>query len=547
MAVDGLILRHAVFILKKACPMKLQRITHISENEIVLSVRANQEKNNLLISCHSVHNRIQFTQRELTAASEPSAFVMLLRKHLDSAIITDVQQIRLDRIVDIAIQKRDDLGDIHNYHLYVELMGKYANLILVDEYGKILDALKRIPPYENNTRTLISGAHYELPLDRDKHNPFHVDTIPLEDNLTQVLDGISPLLEKEIRYRMQQGEAYVDIMNEIKNSDVLNLHQREDDFLAHLIELKHTLIKPIIYPFMEAYDRLYEEKENQERIKQHTGDLIKYVSREIRRYQKKLPKLENSLAEAKDSLKWKELADYVLAYGINTLSGTSELEVLDFETQEKRMIPLDPKVDGKTNAKKYYQKYHKGRIGVAYIEDQIYKTNAEIEYFQTLFEQLSLASIQDAIEIKEELMMAGYIPMRKSKKSKKQALAYIHLLSDQNKHIYIGKNNLQNDAITFKLAQKKDTWFHAKDYHGAHVILHDESADEFHIRLCAALAAYYSKARASSSVEVQYCLINQLKKIPGAKAGLVQVQQYKTIFIDPNEEEILAYIKKHKV
>ncbi len=547
MAVDGLILNHAVNELQKACPMKIQRIIHISDNELVFLVRSHKEKLQLLISTHSVHNRIQFSERDLVAASEPSSFVMLLRKHLDSAIIHQIEQIRLDRVLRLSIQKRDDLGDIHNYELYVELMGKYANVILVDENNKIVDALKRIPPYENNKRTIQSGANYEEVLDREKLNPFETETINLAENLTQTIDGISPLLEKEIRYRMDNNQSFSSIINEIKNSEVLYLHPRKDDFLAHLIELTHTHSEASVYPFMEAYDRLYEEKENLERIKQHTGDLIKYVNRESKRNQKKILKLVESLEEAKDSLKWKEMADYILAYGLHLRSGHTELEVDDFDTNEKRIISLDPKFDGKTNAKRYYQKYHKGRKGVAYIEEQIEKTKQEIEYFNTLSEQLSIASVSDAIEIKEELMGLGYIPMKKGKKSKKQSLGITHLLTDENKHIYFGKNNLQNDAITFKLARKKDLWFHTKDYHGSHVVLATEEVDEKHIRLCAQLAAYFSKARSSSSVEIQYTQVSNLKKIPGANAGMVQVGSYKTIFIDPDETYILDYIKTHKV
>lgn len=547
MAVDGLILNHAVNELKKACPMKIQRIMHISENEIVFSVRSQKEKLQLLISTHSVHNRIQFSQRDLVAASEPSSFVMLLRKHLDSAIIHDIKQVRLDRVCCLSIQKRDDLGDIHDYSLYVELMGKYANIVLVDENNKIVDALKRIPPYENNKRTIQSGANYEQVTDRDKLNPFLTESINLAENLTQICDGISPLLEKEIRYRIQNNESFVSIMNQIKQSKHLYLHPRNDDFLAHLIELKHTQTPATVYPFMEAYDRLYEEKENIERIKQHTGDLIKYVNREKSRNEKKIPKLLDSLDEAKDALKWKEMADYILAYGLHLKSGSKELEVEDFETSEKKIIALDPKFDGKTNAKRYYQKYHKGRKGVSYIEEQIEKTKLEVEYFELLAEQLNMASVADAIEIKEELMNLGYIPQKKSKSNKKHQLSYIHILTDDNKHIYCGKNNLQNDAITFKLAHKKDLWFHVKDYHGAHVVLASEDADEKHIRICAQLAAYYSKARNSSSVEVQYTPVSQLKKIPGAKAGMVQVGQYKTIFIDPDESFVVELIKTHKV
>lgn len=546
MAVDGLILHQVLKSLKPLLPMKIQRISSPSENELLFVVRSHREKHNLLISCHSNHNRIQLTENDLMAAQEPSAFVMLLRKHCDDAIITDITQIHLDRILKIQLTKRDDLGDLHNYDLYLELMGKYANLILVDQNNRILDALKRIPAYENTQRMIQSGALYQLPHSKEKLNPFELKDIDREDSLIDTIDGFSPLFVRELQYRMEKGETFLSIMNQVEASTQLYIHPYKDELIAHLIELTHLANKGQALPIHQAYDTLYQALEEKERIKQHTSDLQKTIQRELKRNQQKLPKLQQAYEDALNYETFKVQADYILAYGMHLGTGHTQVNAYDFESSQPIRIELDPKFDGKTNAKKLYQKYHKQRKGQAYIQEQIQLTQNEIDYFENLKYQLSIAQVKDAIEIQDELISLGYM-RQKGRKHKDIKHSYLHLLSPQNIHIYLGKNNTQNDLITFKLAQKNDLWFHTKDYHGAHVILAMHPADEEHIRLAAKLAAYHSEARQSSSVEVQYTPVSNVKKIPGAKPGMVTLSTYKTIFVDPIESEILEILKRFKV
>lgn len=547
MALDGILLRQVVEAIQPSLPLKIQRIYNLSENELLFQVRSQRQKLQLLISCHSVHNRIQWTDRAFVTPMEPTQFVMLLRKHLEEAVLYSFEQVHLDRIVCAKIQQRDALGDLKTHTVYIELMGKYANLILVGEDGRIVDALKRIPPFENTQRTIQPGALYELPQALPKLDPFTTQQVLTNQNLSATLDGVSPLLGRELEHRLNQGQSLPSIMDEIRSSHELYLHPKGSETLAHCLPLTHLNLPYHVHPLMEGYDRLYQDQEEKERIKQHTGDLIKFVQREIKRQQSKLPKLNDAMDEALDCGKWQTYGDYLYAYGMQLKSGETALEVKDFETDQALTIPLDPRYDGKGNAQRYYQKYHKGRKGQAHIQTQIEKTQAEIDYFSGLSEQLSMASVVEALQIREELALAGYIPLKQRKKQKDQKVLYTHLTLANGIQVYFGKNNFQNEQVTFKLSRKNDTWLHAKDYHGAHVVLASAAPDEATLRIGAQLAAYFSQARQGSSVPVDYCEIKDIKKIPGAKPGLVQLGSHKTIYIDPDEDFVLRLIQSQRV
>lgn len=547
MALDGLLLRQVVKEIQPSLPLKIQRIYNLSENELLFQVRSQKLKQQLLISCHSVHNRIQWTQRDFVTPQEPTQFVMLLRKHLEDAVLYSFEQIGLDRIVKAEIQQRDALGDLHIHTLYIELMGKYANLILVNHEGRIQDALKRIPPFENTQRTLQPGAQYELPHAAVKANPFTTQSVSTHESLTNTLDGVSPILAKELEYRLNHQEDFTKIMRLIDQSKELYLHTKGHEVLAHCIPLTHLELPYQVYPVMEGYDRLYQDQEEKERIKQHTGDLIKFVSREAKRQSQKLPKLLDALDEALDCEKWKVYGDYLYAYATHLPSGQSECVVEDFETSKPLSIPLDVRYDGKQNAGRYYQKYHKGRKGQVHIRSQIEKTQAEIDYFVGLQEQLAMASVIEALQIREELASLGYVPLRKGKKHKDQKIYYTQLSLDNGVQVYFGKNNQQNELVSFKLSRKNDTWLHAKDYHGAHVIIAQSNPDEATLRMGAQLAAYFSQARLGSSVPIDYCEVKDIKKIPGSKPGLVALGSHKTIYIDPDQDFVLNLIQKTQV
>lgn len=530
MAIDGIVLNKISTELSELCPFKINKINHLSDSEILLTCKSSREKFQLLISCHSVYNRLQITAHEYRLPSEPTAFVMLLRKHIEDATVVKITQAGLDRIVQFDLRLRNDLGDSIAMTLYIELMGKYANVILVDHDNRIVDALKRIPPFENNRRTITPTAQY-IPIDaHDKKDPFKDFSIDTHLSIAAQFHGFSPLLGREIEHRLLNS-SFESIMKEVKASTKIYIY--DHDF--HVIPLKHLGTEPKVMELMEGLDEIHHRKEENERIKQHTGDLIRFINKEIKKNESKLIKLQEALVEAYDCDKYRILGDHLIAYGSLVKKGMKQIEVPNFETDEPMMIPLDEKQDLKGNIRKLFQKYTKGKKGQEHIAHQIELTENEIEYFKILFDQIAYATLPDALEIRQELSEKGYLKAITDKRRKKAAPAYNHLSLDNGIQIYYGKNNLQNDLITFKLAKRNDVFVHVKDFHGAHVIIQHDEPDEMTLRSAAQIALYYSKARNSGTVGINYTPIHQVKKIPSANLGLVSLGHYKTIYIDPDE------------
>ena len=542
MALDGILLHKILPGIQEVLPARIQKIYQISSNEILFQLHGNKSKHQLLISCHSQYNRMLITKRNYPTPSEPGNFVMVLRKYLEGGIIVDLKQQDLDRWCVYSINRHNDIGDKETLYLYVELMGKYANIILVNQNNNVIDALKRIPPYENNRRIIHPGAEFKETPSQNKKNPFLEYTIDETQSLTQQFAGFSPFLASEIEYRMHNGENFKDIMSEIESSDNLYIANNNDEAIFHCLELK-SIGKCVKYPFFDGFDILYYHKEEKERIKEISGDIYKVVKRELKHQKTKLPRLLKELDEAQDCDKYRKYGDLLYSYNIFNTKGHSSIDLQDFETEETITIPLDPKLDGNQNAKKFYTRYKKLKVGQKYLQEQIDICNTEIEYFTGLLEQLDQADFKTAEEIRDELIKEGYIKENNKKKKNKKKHEHIttfHSITlDNGITISFGKNNLQNEDLTFHNARKEHIWLHAKDYHGAHVVIHDSNPDESTLRLAANIAAYFSKGRSSSSVPVNYCPVKELKKIPGAKPGMVQLGSYKTIYIDPDEDELI--------
>ena len=522
-------------------PSRIQKIYQISQNEILFQVHSkNSGKQQILISCHSLYNRILLTKRSYPTPKEPNNFVMLLRKHLEGATMDSITQADLDRWCTIKIHHHNQLGDYEELSLIVELMGKYANVILVNQENKILDALKRIPPFENNRRIVHPGAEFKPTPPQDKKNPFLHPIIDPNQSLTQQFSGFSPFLAKEIEYRMSNGQSFEEVLKEIEASHALYIANQANEAVFHCIPLTHVG-KCVSYPFFEGFDILYYHKEEKERIKEISGDIFHVVKRELKHQTQKLPRLLKEYDAALDCDKYRRYGDLLYAHQIKDTKGLSEIELLDYETEEKVKIPLDARYDGVKNAQRLFAKYAKLKKGQQYLEEQIEICKREIAYFEGLLEQLDMVDFETAEEMKQELIKGGYMKQvaKKKKPNKKDAIPAFQTITLPNGiSISFGKNNLQNDYLTFHYAKKSDLFLHAKDYHGAHVIIHSDEIDEATLRAGAQIAAYFSKGRNSSSVPVNYSLVKDLKRIPGAKPGMVQLTKYKTIFMDPSEEEI---------
>lgn len=540
MALDGLLLRQLQKEMRSYLPAKLLKLQQISDTELLFTLRTSQGNQKLMISLHSVYNRIHISKENYTTLETPGNFIMLLRKQIDGGIIRSLEQVGFDRILHMIVEARNEMGDIHEKHIYIELMGKYANVVLVGEDGKIIDALKRIPPFENNRRTIHPGAIFQLPAPHEhKQDPYHYTNIDHEESFTKQFHGFSPLLSKEMQYRLQQGEDFDEVMQQIKDSHQLYITDLEDTMQFHCIPLTHLEMNTRAYPMMKGLDVLFYQKEEKVRIKQQSGDLFKAVHKELHKNVAKLPKLSQSLMEAMDCERFREYGDVLFAY-MGSIEKQKVITLPSFEHGEDLHITIDMRFDIKGNANKYYQKYHKSKRAQTILQEQIVLCEKEIDYFESMQLQLEQASVQDAIEIREELAKLGYVKAFKSKirKKKKQELPHYETFQFDHVTIYVGKNNLQNDYVTWKLGRKQDTWLHAKDLHGSHVIITCEEPDEETLRNAAMLAAWYSQGRYSSSVPVNYCLQRQLKKIPGNKGSLVSLSTYKTIYIDPDPAQI---------
>lgn len=537
MAYDGIMMHRIKDVLHETIQGgRINKIYQISKYELLFQVRSQRKNYQLLISAHPMYARVQLTSLDYPTPESPNPLTMLFRKILEGGYIKDIEQIDLDRIFRITFSTHNELGDYIEYILYIEIMGKHSNVILVDTNDKIVDCIKRITPSMNTERFLQPGATYQLPPMLEKLNPFSSEY--KEDNqLHKIYQGMSPLLSQEILYRIDHHESFHEIMKQIDQSSSLYLTTVQEKEYFHLIELTHLQGDTKIYNLFDGLDQHFHEIDQKERIKQQTSNLSKFIQNEYQKNVLKLKKLQNTLDDSQNSDDYRIKGDLLYASLHLIQKGMTHIIVDNYYDGSQMDILLDPKLDGKANAQKYYQKYQKAKNSIDVLNEQIELTQKEIDYFDTLITAMVDASYYDALEIKEELENEGYLKKKKKKNTiRKKQLPHFHsFMTKDGIEILVGKNNLQNDYLTFKYAHRYDMWFHAKDMPGSHVIVKAQDLDEYTIRLAAKIAAYYSKGKNSSSVPVNYTLIKTLKKPSGAKPGKVILDHYKTIYIDPDD------------
>jgi predicted ribosome quality control (RQC) complex YloA/Tae2 family protein len=547
MALDGLLLQRLVRELQPLQGAKIGKIQPASDDEIMINVHGKESgSTHLIISAHASRGRIYTSKNAPASLPSPSPFIMVLRKNISQGTITSITQAGFDRIVTIRISAMNEFQDKTEFDLQIELMGKYANILLVDAKTQtIIDCLKRIPVFENSKRLLHPGAIYALPEKPVRQNPLHPENIDLNTSFVSQFEGFSPQLSREFQYRIAQGEKFEDITNQILSSDKLYFYGKD----YHCIPLLHLSKEARVLPFMEGIAALYEQTEKKDRLLTQCKDVIQAVNREVKKLERKLPKLEQSLQESGEYDKYREYGDLLFAYQYE-IQREKTITLPSFEEEGKMVtIPIDMRYDIKDNANLYYKKYRKLKRAQSMLDEQIEQCKIQIETFTQMQEQLKHCSVEDIAEIRQELVDRKILRNQNRNARKKQKrLHYLHLrIKEENADIFVGKNNLQNQFLTFKLAGRSDTWFHVKDYHGSHIILKAEKLNETLIRLCAQLAAYYSKGKLSSSVPVDYTTVSQLKKVPGAAPGFVIMKSYQTIYIDPDQETIEEAIKKYQV
>ncbi|PEL10710.1 NFACT family protein [Bacillus sp. AFS017336] len=552
-------------VASKLTTGRISKIVQPSNYEVLLTVRANGANYKLLLSAHPSYARFHFTNHNYDTPSEPSMFTMLLRKHLNGGFIESITQLERERIVNIKVRSRNEIGDEQYRTLIIELMGRHSNIILIDEERQmILDSIKHVPMAVNRHRIVQPGATYISPPQQEKLDPFQVisedefnklinqnDETPAQA-IVQNFSGISPLLANEIVFLGTTNvyDSFKTIMNEIQMEKFTpSLFRLETKELFYFINLSHLKAEQTVFPSLsELLDVYYFGKAERDRVKQQSGDLEKLLQNELTKNKKKIKKLRNSLEDTDKADKIQLQGELLTANMYAMQKGMKEIEVVNYydENGGTMVIPLSPLKTPSENAQAYFTKYTKLKNSVTHIEEQIKLTTEENDYLETVIQQIESASPRDLEEIREELVETGYIRKKKSKKaqkSNKQKVTLDEYISSTGEQLLVGKNNKQNEYLTNKLASRDELWFHTKDIPGSHVVIRAKDPSENAIKEAAIIAAYFSKARQSSSVPVDYTEIRHVKKPSGSKPGFVIYEQNNTVYVTPDEELVLKLKK----
>ncbi|MGG0237574.1 Rqc2 family fibronectin-binding protein [Bacillus rhizoplanae] len=565
MAFDGLFTRAITHEIANSLQTgRISKIYQPSKYEILLHIRANGKNQKLLLSAHPTYARMHLTTQNYDSPALPPMFCMLLRKHLEGGFIEKIEQIDLERIIQITIRSRNEIGDESLKTLIIEIMGRHSNIILVDSKTNIiLDSLKHVSLAVNRHRTVYAGAEYIAPPAQQKINPLQIETQEefirpldflagnMDKQLVGAFMGISPLFAKEV-------VAKAGMVNENTLSEVfftlqklLLKHQYTPSMIIakgkeffYLFPLSHLKGEEKAFSSVsELLDRFFFGKAERDRVKQHAHDLERFMQNEKAKNEKKLIKLQKTLEDASKADKYQLFGELLTANMYAVKKGDKEVEVINYydENSGTVKITLDPLRTPSENAQRYFQKYQKAKNSVVIVEEQIEKTNEEIFYFDSLLQQMEAASSKDIEEIREELAEEGYMRNRKSKNAKKKPAKPVldKYIASDGTEILVGKNNKQNDYLTSKLARRDEFWLHTKDIPGSHVVIRSLEPSEETLIEAAKLAAYFSKAKESSSVPVDYTKIRHVKKPSGAKLGFVTYDNQQTVYVTPDADTVM--------
>lgn len=560
MAFDGVTIANVVSELKKELVGgRLYKIAQPEEDELLLTIKHPGGQKRLFLSAEASLPLLYLTETNKPSPMTAPNFCMLLRKHLQNGRITDISQPGLERIVHMEIEHLDEMGDLRHKTLIVEIMGKHSNIIFCDENGIIIDSIKRISAAVSSVREVLPGKPYFVAETQNKLDALHTDRDSFRNALAArpqpvfkaiygSYTGISPILAQELCHEAAiDGESSTAALSD---SDYDRLYQvfegmaeriREERFSPNIAyrngkpvefcalpltlydyEGCHTVSYDSMSVLLEKY---YKEKNTLTRIRQKSSDLRRIVQTALER---NIKKYDLQLRQIKDTEKretYRIYGELLNTYGYDASPGAKSLEALNYYTNETIVIPLDPTLSATENAKKYFEKYGKLKRTFEALGDLTKEVKAEIDHLESISTALDIAMFEeDLAQIKEELTESGYIRRKGNARKQKITSKPYHYISSDGFHMYVGKNNYQNDELTFKIATGNDWWFHAKQMPGSHVIVRLGNAEELPDRTfeeAARLAAYYSKGRGQDKVEIDYIQKKHVKKPNGAKPGFV--------------------------
>lgn len=552
MALDGIFLYHLKNEISDfALDSRVDKVYQPSKDEIVINLRSRQGSKKLLLSCNADAARIHFTEFPPENPSKPPMFCLLLRKRLTGAWVTEIEQDNLERILKINFSGTDELGDKTNYSLIIEIMGKYSNIIFIDKDGKIIDSMKRVDENKSHIREVLPGVTYVAPPKQDKLNIFTDDIEKTRKKIAdsrkgmykavmETVKGVSPIICREFEYGLTLDEFKKQAQNPIptvvftdtpKDFAFIDIKQYDD-----LATIKHY------DTFSQLLDYFYYERVRLMRIKARSADLFKTVTTLQERAVRKAINRKQELDDCRDKETYKLFGDLISANLYRLEKGAPYYDLENYYNNNKIIrIPADVTLTPSQNSQKYYKEYRKKQVAESKLNEFIKEANEEAEYFESVIDSLSRAETDSEITaIKSELASQGYIKKVNDRKKEQKALKPMHFKTRDGFDVYVGRNNIMNDKLTMKTAKNYDTWFHVQSAAGSHVICETSGkqiSDEA-IHDCAVIAAYFSKARESSNVAVDYTLVKNIRKPNGAKPGFVVYDPYKTEFATPTIDEV---------
>ena len=550
MSFDGFFLHHMVEELRRELVNgRIQKINQPFEQELVLQIRSNRQSHRLLLSAHPVFGRIQLTQTTFENPAQPSTFIMVLRKYLQGALIESIEQVENDRIVEISVSNKNEIGDHIQATLIIEIMGKHSNILLVDKSShKILEVIKHVGFSQNSYRTLLPGSTYIAPPSTESLNPFTIK----DEKLFEILQT-QETTTKNLQI-LFQGLGR-DTANELENILVSDKLSTFRNFFNQETKscLTETSFSPVPFanqvgePFdnlSDLLDTYYKDKAERDRVKQQASELIRRVENELQKNRHKLKKQEKELLATDNAEEFRQKGELLTTF-LHQVPNDQDQVILDnYYTNQPITIALDKALSPNQNAQRYFKRYQKLKESVKYLTDLIQETKATILYLESVETVLNQAGLEEIAEIREELIQTGFIRRRQREKIQKRKKPEQYLASDGKTIIYVGRNNLQNEELTFKMARKEELWFHAKDIPGSHVVISGNLDPSDEVKTDAAeLAAYFSQGRLSNLVQVDMIEVKKLNKPTGGKPGFVTYTGQKTLRVTPDPEKI-ASMKK---
>lgn len=575
MALDGIFLRHIKNeIEQQALLARVSQIYQPNRDELVFVLRTFGGSKKLLLSSRANSPRVNFCEKTPENPAQPPMFCMLLRKRIGGGKLVSVRQAGCDRILFLDFECINELGDTEILTVICEIMGMYSNIIVADnKSGVIIDSLKRVDLTMSSQRLVLPNLKYELPAPQDKLNildssPQEITEkiksleceMPLNKALLRVIQGVSPIICRELEYRVCEGVSnrVEGVLEDKLNVELANLKDLTKDCSGKPCIVYREDGRPLDTAFMpieqygnfaeiksvdgfsKALDEFYETRDSRERMRMKSQGLTKLLHNIRERLARKISKQQLELARCGEREQLRICGDLLQANLYRIERGAEFADVENFYDEQGRTlrIKLNPSISPAANAQKYYKDYQKAKNAEIALAEQIKNGREELEYIESVLDTVDRAETERELsQIRDELTDQGYLKPQKGKQRRQEKLAPLEFMSSDGFKIFVGRNNRQNDKLTLKTAAKNDMWLHTKNIHGSHVIIESGGRDisDTAVFEAARLAAYNSKARHSDKVPVDYTLVRYVSKPNGSKPGMVIYVNNKTIYVTPKE------------